>query len=100
MRSKLESASVGRRLERFQAKWTPVRIKKARQIKNLEPRFDSIEAEKALGGALPGSRAHGTKLNAVEVDRRCHSEMVATEHPDAPVEFILRMSRGMLQIAR
>jgi hypothetical protein len=24
-------------LERFQAKWTPVRVKKTRQIKNLEP---------------------------------------------------------------
>jgi hypothetical protein len=44
------------RLERFQAKacpgldpgWTPVRVKKTRQIKNLEPRFDSIETEKAL----------------------------------------------------
>jgi hypothetical protein len=35
-------------LERFQAKWTPVRVKKTRHIKNLEPRFDSIEAEKAL----------------------------------------------------
>ena len=44
------------RLARFQAKacpaldagWTPVRVKKTRQIKNLEPRFDSIETEKAL----------------------------------------------------
>jgi hypothetical protein len=36
-------------LERFQAKWKPVRVKKTRQIKNLEPRFDSIETEKALG---------------------------------------------------
>src|ERR1700754_1738012 len=36
-------------LERFQAKWIPVRVKKTRQIKNLEPRFDSIETEKALG---------------------------------------------------
>ena len=43
-------------LERFQAKacpgldpgWKPVRVKKTRQIKNREPRFDSIEAEKAL----------------------------------------------------
>jgi hypothetical protein len=34
-------------LERFQAKWKPVRVKKMRQIKNLEPRFDSIETEKA-----------------------------------------------------
>jgi hypothetical protein len=30
-------------LERFQAKWRPVRAKKTRQIENLEPRFDSIE---------------------------------------------------------
>jgi hypothetical protein len=28
--------------------WTPVRVKKTRQIKNLELRFDSIETEKAL----------------------------------------------------
>jgi hypothetical protein len=35
-------------LERFQAKWRPVRVKKTRQIKNLELRFDSIETEKAL----------------------------------------------------
>jgi hypothetical protein len=33
-------------LERFQAKWRPVRVKKTRQIKNLEPRFDSIETER------------------------------------------------------
>ena len=36
-------------LERFQAKWKPVRVKKTRQVKNLEPRFDSIETEKAPG---------------------------------------------------
>src|SRR5713101_8983289 len=43
-------------LKRFPAKacpgldpgWRPVRVKKTRQIKNLEPRFDSIETEKAL----------------------------------------------------
>ena len=28
----------------------PVRVKKTRQIKNLEPRFDAIEAEEALDG--------------------------------------------------
>ncbi len=39
-----------RPLERFQAKWKPVSVKKTRQIKNLEPRFDSIETEKALVG--------------------------------------------------
>jgi hypothetical protein len=40
------------RLERFQAKGKPVRVKKTRQIKNLEPRFDSIEAEKALASQV------------------------------------------------
>src|ERR1700722_14705652 len=35
-------------LERFQAKWKPVRVKKTRRIKNPGPRFDSIEAERAL----------------------------------------------------
>jgi hypothetical protein len=44
-------------LERFQAKWKPVRVKKTRQIKNLEPRFDSIEAEKALAAAAKFSTA-------------------------------------------
>jgi hypothetical protein len=38
---------------RFQAKCTPVRVKKTRQIKNLEPRFDSIEAGKALANTIP-----------------------------------------------
>jgi hypothetical protein len=36
------------RPERFQAKWRPVRVKKTRQIKNPEPRFDLIETDKAL----------------------------------------------------
>ena len=47
-------------LERFQAKacpgldpgWRPVRVKKTRQTKNLEPRFDSIETEKASDTGL------------------------------------------------
>ena len=39
--------------KRFQAKWRPVRVKKTRQIENLEPRFDSIETEKALALAEP-----------------------------------------------
>src|SRR5690606_2500892 len=38
-------------LERVRAKWIPVRVKKTRQNKKLEPGFDSIEAEKALGGS-------------------------------------------------
>jgi hypothetical protein len=35
-------------LKRFRAKWTPARVKKTRQNKNPEPRFDSIETGKAL----------------------------------------------------
>jgi uncharacterized protein len=38
-------------LEHFQAKWIPVRVKKMRRNKNLEPRSDSIGTEKALGAA-------------------------------------------------
>jgi hypothetical protein len=38
---RLANASVrsARQEERFQAKWTPVRVKKTRQNKNLELRF-------------------------------------------------------------
>src|ERR1700755_372687 len=39
--------------ERFQAKWVPVRVKKTRQNKKLEPRFDSIETGKALDRSTP-----------------------------------------------
>src|SRR5271170_6790971 len=35
-------------LERFRAKWTPVRVKKTRQNKRLEPRSDSSRTEKVL----------------------------------------------------
>jgi hypothetical protein len=38
----------GGRLKRFPAKWKPVRVKKTRQNKNLEPRSDSIGTEMAL----------------------------------------------------
>ena len=40
--------SAAKSLERFPAKWRPVRVKKTRQNKDLEARFDSIEAEMAL----------------------------------------------------
>jgi hypothetical protein len=46
-------------------KWTPVRVKKTRQIKNLEPRFDSIEAEKALA------------MSAARVRRQPHTEIAS-----------------------
>ena len=34
--------------KRFRAKWVPVRVKKTRQSKKLEPGFDFIKAGKAL----------------------------------------------------
>src|ERR1700685_2673418 len=51
-----DSDGENRRLDRFRAKacpaldagWIPVRVKKARQNKNLEPRSDSIGTEEAL----------------------------------------------------
>jgi hypothetical protein len=35
----------GWRAKRFQPKWVPVRVKKTRQNKNLEPRSDEIGTE-------------------------------------------------------
>ncbi len=51
-------------LEHFQAKWTPVRVKKMRQYKDLEPRSDSIGTEMALACARVGRRAAGKPLRA------------------------------------
>jgi hypothetical protein len=45
---RFDSVKSEKALEHFQAKWTPVRVKKMRKNKNLEPRFDSIKSEKAL----------------------------------------------------
>ena len=39
-------------LERFRAKWVPVRVKKTRQNKNLEPGSDSIRTDQALASKL------------------------------------------------
>ena len=54
--------------ERFQAKWKPVRFKKTRQIKNPEPCFDSIEAEKALDGRVqPWVQGKGLLQSHIEI---------------------------------
>jgi hypothetical protein len=39
-------------LEHFQAKWTPVRVKKMRYNKDLETFSDSMGSENALGDDL------------------------------------------------
>ena len=43
-------------LERFRAKWKPVRVKKTRRNKRLEPGFDSIKTEMALVPANESGR--------------------------------------------
>jgi hypothetical protein len=48
-RASYTRAFSGESLPRTRSGVGPVRVKKTRQIKNLEPRFDSIETEKALG---------------------------------------------------
>src|ERR1700690_1036930 len=66
-------SGYGYRLKRLQAKWTPVRVKKTRQIKNLEPRFDSNETEMALNDSLPH---HPAAIHLVfEIDHRRAREM-------------------------
>src|SRR5882757_8476185 len=44
---------------RFPAKWKPVRVKKTRQIKNPEPRSDSIGTDKALARDPLAPAVHG-----------------------------------------
>jgi hypothetical protein len=46
-------------LERFQAKWRPVRVKKTRQIKNLEPRFDFHRNGKGSSSLLKNPEVEG-----------------------------------------
>src|SRR6202166_1272194 len=70
-----------RKLKRFQAKWTPVRVKKTRQIKNLEPRFDSIETEKAL--APYGWRFRRRNLTASAIDCARTAASNPIEYPGA-----------------
>src|SRR5437867_6717742 len=48
-RSRSGDGQIAGVLERLAGKWGTVRVKKTRQIKNLEPRSDSIGTEKALG---------------------------------------------------
>src|SRR5882724_2392094 len=45
-------STTNKRLERFQAKWAPVRVKKTRQNKKIRDEFDSTQFKKALGRRL------------------------------------------------
>src|SRR5882672_9385181 len=53
-------------LKRAQTKWRPLRVRKTRKVKNREPRFDSIETEKALG-----------MIQQVKVRQQVHGEIAA-----------------------
>src|SRR6202161_543858 len=65
-------------LERFRAKacpgldpgWIPVRVKKTRQNKNLEPRSDSIGTEKALVRSSFATLPSRPKFQALQPGRR------------------------------
>src|SRR5882724_9175439 len=71
--------------ERFPAKWKPVRVKKTRQIRSLEPRSDSIGTEKALaqrvddfpigclGKRLQRARPDGSKHAQLQAETCRHS---------------------------
>ena len=65
----------GELVERFQAKWTPVRVKKTRQIKNLEPRFDSIETEKALVLLVSGQGSRSRTSIQKTSNAKIHSQL-------------------------
>jgi hypothetical protein len=49
--------------------WRPVRVKKTRQIKNPEPRFDSIETEEALADAKAATAAMEAFAGKVYADK-------------------------------
>jgi hypothetical protein len=61
-------------LEHFRAKWVPVRVKKTRQNKKIEPRSDSIGTERALldpldaAGWRQSDRAVGPKISLQRID--------------------------------
>jgi hypothetical protein len=50
-----------RALEHFQAKWTPVRVKKMRRNKNIEPRSDSIGTDTLA--RIPPGLTHSSEKN-------------------------------------
>jgi iron complex outermembrane receptor protein len=67
MQGELKGRMAGGRLERFRAKWNPVRVKKTRQVKNLEPRSDFIGTEMALGSKVVAALLMGTALGSIIV---------------------------------
>jgi hypothetical protein len=69
--SREENASK-QKVERFQAKWIPVRVKKTRQNKKVEPRSDSIGMEEALASLPrhPSRIARNDPIQRSRVDRR------------------------------
>jgi hypothetical protein len=52
-------------LERFRAKWAPVRVKKTRQSKESKPGSDSIRTDQALGCDLQQKMSQGNNARAI-----------------------------------
>src|SRR5579883_748299 len=74
-------AAIDIALERFRAKWIPVRVKKTRQNKKLEPGSDSIRTGNALG--LPEAHAERAPVAAANDDGRgdvLHQHELAAAH--------------------
>jgi hypothetical protein len=62
-------------LERFRAKWIPVRVKKTRQNRKLEPGSDSIRTEQALDAAPTADSKKGRAGAAFLGDLDFHQEI-------------------------
>jgi transcriptional regulator with XRE-family HTH domain len=64
VRLKMNSSPAKDHLERFRAKWIPVRGKKTRQNKRFEPGSDSIRTDKALDHQTEPKASGGTRGRA------------------------------------
>src|SRR5437764_12972084 len=84
--------------ERFRAKWIPVRVKKTRQNKKIEPRSDSIGTERLLAAANEDAADAAVAKKAIARDEEILSEAEMDELLAArtPLAF-WRKKRGLTQ---
>ena len=68
-------------LERFQAKWIPVRVKKTRQNKKIEPRSDSIGTEKALEFPTQPYGLRRLSIKMYTLIRKTQAGIITKLHP-------------------
>src|SRR5256884_6633987 len=93
-----ERAFKFRPLKRFQAKWIPVRVKKTRQNKKIEPRSDSIGTERLLAAANEDAADAAVAKKAIARDEEILSEAEMDEllAERTPLAF-WRKKRGLTQ---